>query len=112
MYPVLDVEELADATPTQLQTCVKDWLQTIENYYNVKPIIYANADFYNTYLADVCKNYPLWVAHYTATNSPRVRRKYLLWQHTENATIAGINDLVDFNVFNGDSLAFTKIILP
>jgi lysozyme len=111
IIPVLDIEEIGTATEDELKTCVQDWLDTAEEFYDTKPIIYSNAAFYNKYLASYCSKYPLWVAHYTNTNNPNVNKNWMLWQHSENATINGIPDLVDFNVFKGDSLAFIKYIL-
>jgi lysozyme len=111
IIPVLDVEELSGASPAELESCVKDWLTTVEDYYHVKPIVYANAAFYNQYLVEVCKNYPLWVAHYTSNKAPTVNKTWQIWQHSEQATINGINDLVDFNVYQGDSVSFSKLLL-
>ena len=44
--PVLDVEQLGKSTVSSLQKGIKEWLQIVEEYYGVKPIIYTNADFY------------------------------------------------------------------
>lgn len=109
--PVLDVEQLYGARPKDLRARVKDWLQTIEAYYKVKPIIYTNVDFYEQYLGEEFDRYPLWVAHYLQPHKPRIKRPWMFWQHSETGRVNGIASKVDFNVFNGDSLTFRKILL-
>ncbi|MEO7523261.1 MAG: GH25 family lysozyme, partial [Ferruginibacter sp.] len=78
----------------------------------VKPIIYTNADFYRSFLAGRFDNYPLWVAHYLVQNKPRIERNWYFWQHNETGRVNGINGFVDFNVFNGDSVFFKRILVP
>jgi lysozyme len=109
--PVLDIEVDDGATPQEMKNCVTQWLRTVQNHYGVKPIIYTNADFYNRNLADYCGSYPLWVAHYFAKNKPRVSRSWKLWQYSEQGKVNGIIDQVDFNAFNGDSLAFKQLLI-
>lgn len=110
--PVLDVEQTNGVSVSQLQQRVADWLQLVEGKLHVKPIIYTNADFYKFYLADRFNNYPFWVAHYLAPEKPRTDRNWHFWQHNESGHVSGISGHVDFNVFNGDSIAFKKILLP
>lgn len=112
LYPVLDVEETYGVSTDVLQQRVSDWLQMVEKKYHVKPIIYTNAEFYNLFLAGRFDNYPLWVAHYLAQHKPRIQRDWFFWQHNEAAHVNGIGHFVDFNVFNGDSLDFKKLLLP
>jgi lysozyme len=109
--PVLDVEILGGASPETLQQIVKDWLETVEGYYHIKPVIYSNAAFYNAYLNSKFSGYPLWVAHYLELHQPRVSRSWQFWQHNEGGRINGIDAFVDFNVFNGDSTAFNNLLL-
>lgn len=110
--PVLDVEQLYGVKPKDLKARVKEWLTTIETYYKVKPIIYTNVDFYNHYLGEEFDEYPLWVAHYLQPEKPRINRVWTFWQHSETGRVNGIINKVDFNVFNGDSLAFRQLLLP
>lgn len=109
--PVLDVETANGASAADVQQRVKDWLQMIEKHYKVKPIIYTNVDFYENFLADKFDDYPLWVAHYYVKDKPRIQRKWTLWQHNEKGRVNGIDTFVDFNVFNGDSASFRKMLL-
>ena len=109
--PVLDIETANGASVEDLQQRVKDWLDIVQQFYKVKPIIYTNVDFYENFLAGKFDDYPLWVAHYLVQDKPRIQRNWIFWQHNEKGHVNGINANVDFNVFNGDSLAFRKLLL-
>jgi lysozyme len=109
--PVLDIEQTYGASVTDIQQRTKDWLQMIEKQYKVKPIIYTNVDFYQNFLAGKFDDYPIWVAHYLVKDKPRIKREWLFWQHNETGRVNGIDAFVDFNVFNGDSTDFNKILL-
>ena len=110
--PVLDVEQTYGVSGIKLRQRVKEWLTTVEQYYGVKPILYTNVDFYKQYLKSEFDDYPLWVAHYLQRDKPRIVRDWDFWQHSEEGRVNGILSKVDFNVFDGDSLAFTKLLLP
>jgi lysozyme len=109
--PVLDVEQVNGASILDLQERVADFLAMVEKKYKVKPIIYTNADFYKTFLAGRFDDYPLWVAHYKVKDKPRIERNWIFWQHSESGHVAGIRTNVDFNVFNGDSSDFKKLLI-
>lgn len=109
--PVLDVEGNYGASVTTVRKNVAEWLNAVELYYQVKPIIYTNIDFYGTYLAGSFDDYPLWIAHYKVKDQPRIQRTWSFWQHNETGRVNGIDNYVDFNVFNGDSTDFFKLLL-
>lgn len=110
--PVLDVEQRYGVPKAQLQKEVKKWLETVENYYGITPLIYTNVDFYNQWLGDPFDKYPLWIAHYYEPERPRIGRRWLFWQHSDQGNVNGITAKVDFNVFNGDSLEFRSLLVP
>ncbi len=110
--PVLDVEQNNGTSAARLRTEVKEWLDAVEEYYGVKPIIYTNVSFYETYLQGYFDDYSLWVAHYFQPQKPRIEREWSFWQHSEEGRVNGIASKVDFNVFNGDSLDFRSLLLP
>ncbi|HEU4472416.1 MAG TPA: glycoside hydrolase family 25 protein [Flavisolibacter sp.] len=110
--PVLDVEQNFGTPASQLRREVKEWLDLVEQHYSVKPIIYTNVDFYEKYLQGHFDDYPLWVAHYLQPNRPRIQREWSFWQHSEQGRVNGIASRVDFNVFNGDSMAFKALLVP
>lgn len=109
--PVLDVEQLFGTSPQRLKTEMKAWIQLIENHYHVKPIIYTNVDFYQRYLGNEFDSFPLWIAHYYQQQQPRISREWTFWQHSDQGRINGIVSKVDFNVFNGDSSTFQKLLI-
>lgn len=109
--PVLDIEQLNGASPAQLRKEAKRWLETAENYYGVRPIIYTNVDFYNRHLGKDFDAYPLWVAHYYQPEQPRIGRGWIFWQHSDKGRVNGITQPVDFNVFSGDSAEFEQWLI-
>ncbi len=109
--PVLDIESANGASVTDIQQRAKDWLVMIEGYYKIKPIIYTNVDFYENFLQDKFDAYPLWVAHYYVKDKPAIKRNWIFWQHNEKGRVSGVDAYVDFNVFNGDSTGFKKMLL-
>lgn len=109
--PVLDVEQAYGANAADINAAITDWLNDVEKYYHVRPIIYTNIDFYNNYLKGTFDNYSFWIAHYLQPNKPRIERDWLFWQHSENAHVNGIRMPVDFNVFSGDSSDFANLLI-
>jgi lysozyme len=109
--PVLDVEETYGVRHEDVAKRVKEFLNTVEQHYGVKPIIYTGADFYTHILGEQFDDYPLWVAHYIQKKRPRIDREWIMWQHSEKGRVNGITTSVDFNVFNGDSLAFADLLV-
>lgn len=109
--PVLDVEQTYGVSGPKLRERVKEWLDVVEEYYGVKPIIYTNVDFYKHNLKDGFDEYPLWVAHYLQKHRPRIHREWVFWQHSETGRVNGIGPTVDFNVFNGDSTRFAELLV-
>lgn len=109
--PVLDIETTGNIAPGLLKAKAKGWLKVVEANYGVKPIIYTNADFYDKYLGEEFDEYPLWVAHYYEKRKPRVKRDWIFWQHNDRGNVDGIDAKVDFNVFNGDSIAFRELLI-
>jgi len=109
--PVVDIEQTYGVNFTILKKELKEWLDVIEYYYGVKPIIYTSVDFYSRYLGKEFNSYPLWAAHYYQYDIPRIERNWDFWQHSEEGRVNGILSKVDFNVFNGDSLQFRNILI-
>jgi lysozyme len=109
--PVLDIEQTYGYPADKMVESLQTWLDVVEEYYKVKPIIYTNIDFYNKYLAGKFDSYPLWIAHYLQPDKPRIGRDWWFWQHNESGRVNGILSKVDFNVFNGDSAAFAEILM-
>jgi lysozyme len=109
--PVLDIEQLYGVKPEKMRKEVQDWLTVVEDYYQVKPIIYTYVNFYTRFLSGEFDDYPLWAAHYLEKDKPRINRPWIFWQHNERGHVNGIRQPVDFNVFNGDRSDFDKLLV-
>ena len=109
--PVLDIEQTYGVSKQVIKNEMKEWLNIVENYYNVKPIIYTNIDFYKQNLGSDFDTYPLWVAHYYQPRQPRIKRDWVFWQHNDGGRVNGVLEPVDFDVFSGDSAEFTQLLI-
>jgi lysozyme len=110
---VVDVERLDGVSPQVMRQQLAEFLHHVESKTQVKPIIYTGLSFYKDYLARHFDGYKLWIAHY---NRPELKAgaqtNWFFWQHSETGRVNGINHAVDFNVFKGDSVAFSQLIIP
>ncbi|MBS1731534.1 MAG: glycoside hydrolase family 25 protein [Bacteroidetes bacterium] len=109
--PVIDIEELYGVRPEVMRQRMQDWLDRVENTFQVKPIIYTSVNFYNQYLKGYFKDYVLWVSHYYEKERPRISVPWAFWQYNDRGQLKGIQEKVDFNVFNGDTSSFQKILI-
>lgn len=110
--PVIDVEQLNGVSPEKMRKELKEFIQHVEKKTKVKPIIYSGLVFYKDYLRGYFDAYPLWIAHYYQSElSAGSNTKWFFWQHSDKARITGINHVVDFNAFRGDSLAFQQMLI-
>jgi lysozyme len=109
--PVLDIEQTYGISKPVIKKEMKEWLNIVENYYNVKPIIYTNIDFYKQNLGSDFDGYPLWVAHYYQPRQPRIKRDWVFWQHNDKGRVNGITEPVDFDVFSGDSVELAQLLV-
>lgn len=110
--PVLDIETSNNQPAAVIRSTAKIWLEEMEKAYKVKPIIYTNIHFYETYLGSEFDDYPLWIAHYYQKERPASKRAWLFWQHSDIGRVNGIRTTVDFNVFRGDSADLVKLCIP
>jgi lysozyme len=101
--PVVDIEFSNGKSAKKICDDLKVFIKRLEKYYAVKPIIYTNTNFYNTYLAGSFDEYPLWIAGYFDHERfyNEFTTPWILWQHSEKGKVDGIRGNVDFNVFNG-----------
>lgn len=110
--PVVDVEDLSGQSPEKMRKELNDFINHVEKKTKVKPIIYSGLVFYKDYLKGHFDGYPLWIAHYY---QPELKMgsdtKWFFWQHSDKARITGINHVVDFNAFKGDSLSFQQMLI-
>lgn len=113
--PVLDVEP----TDAQIKMMggeekmfahIRTWLNMVERYTGVKPILYVNQMFVNKHLSkqtDLKRDYGVWIARYSEYK-PDVKLTY--WQLCPDGRVAGIQGDVDINVFNGYQSQFETFL--
>ena len=109
---VVDVEVLDGTTPAKMRKELKAYIKKVEDATGAKPIIYTSLSFYKDYLKGNFDDYPLWIAHYYQENLKMAdSANWWFWQHSDKATIDGINHVVDFNAFKGDSLDLQRLLV-
>jgi lysozyme len=101
--PMLDVETAA-AAGTDLWQGVQTWLEQVAAATGTTPFLYMSPDFADENAApSSLAAYPLWVADYD-TNGPSLPQgwtTWLLWQFSEDGTVAGVDGAVDLDQVNG-----------
>ncbi len=109
---VVDVEELDRVEPEKMRLELKAFITYIKEKTGIKPIIYSGLKFYQDNLTGYFDDYTLWIAHYYQPGLELGNAaKWKFWQHSDKAKVNGINHVVDFNVFNGDSVEFRKLLI-
>lgn len=110
---VVDIEQLDGVSPEKMRDELTQFLKYITVNTKTKPIIYSGLKFYNNYLLSYFDDYTLWLAHYYEPElDVNKDAKWRFWQHSDKASVNGISHVVDFDVFNGDSLTFKKLLVP
>lgn len=107
--PVLDVEDprlWEGIDKKKAVALILEWCEGVESRLGIRPIIYLSPSFARDIIeADArLTRYPLWLAHYTAADSPRVPApwtSWTFWQYSETGSVPGISGNVDMNRFNG-----------
>jgi len=109
--PVLDVEEVRSKQSEVMVKGMKKWLEYVEKYYGMKPVVYTYKSFYNDFLLNDFRGYNLWIAYYS-NDQPEMLddAHWEFWQYTEEGTLKGIKGTVDMNCFYGNEQDFIKIL--
>lgn len=113
--PVVDVEEKRGMSREQVRTHTKMFMDLLQKHYGVKPILYTNRDFYKNHFANEpdFEAYPRWIAHYRTNRlSLPDDSDWQFWQHNDEGRVNGINEPVDFNVFQGNLSELKKLCVP
>jgi lysozyme len=112
--PVIDVEAAASASNATILQEVQNWLDTVEQALNRRPMIYTTASFWNSHLNHTFGAYPLWIAEYgvSVPKIPTGWSNWQFWQYSQAGKVSGVTGSVDMDYFNGsydDLLAFLQI---
>lgn len=111
--PVVDFETVNGQSDSTIINGLRLWLDTVEEHYHVRPIIYTNGNQYKRYIKGNLDDYPLWIADYSAAHLRTYPADNLyLWQHSDAGVVRGIRGRVDFNAFVMDAGELTSICMP
>lgn len=118
LAPVIDVEFYGaynenlpdkDATIKELS----DMLKKLENYYGVKPIIYATIKSYNYCIKGNFDDYDLWIRNVYFSPTVLYGKRWRFWQYEDSAVLDGYSGeqkYIDMNVFNGSLSEFSTYV--
>lgn len=110
LLPAVDVEVYYNnnnpVTPNKddLVRELQAMLDRLEQQYGVKPIIYAQKDFYETYLKDFSA-YPRWIRDVYVPANWKNGNDWLIWQYNDRGKLNGYSGgekYIDLNVINSD----------
>lgn len=114
--PMIDLEFYGDKEQNppeqdQVRQELTVMLDRLEEYYGMKPIIYATEKSYKLYLADAFQEYDIWIRN--VITSPRLsdRREWTFWQYTDRGKLEGYQGdekYIDMNIFHGSREDFLK----
>ena len=103
--PIIDIEKYSSSQSIKvLKNEIIKWLEIIEEYYKITPMIYTYNHFYTKVFVDDMRfeKYPIWLAWYNTSQNPEtIVKDWVFWQFSDKCTIKGIDSHVDINVFNG-----------
>ncbi len=112
--PVIDLEFYGDyekKTPSReyVDEQLGIMLDTLEAYYNLKPIIYATEKSYELYLSGNYSEYDIWIRDVYFDPELSDGREWTFWQYTNREKLNGYSGrekYIDVNVFNGSKEDF------
>jgi lysozyme len=87
---------------------VRTFLEEFARFSDQKPIIYTSLSKWEELIGPHtpwASEYDLWVANYTNKPEPRLPAawdRWTFWQHTDHGRVAGYEDAINLNWFNGD----------
>lgn len=119
LAPVVDVEYYGTkrSNPperTEVIKKLKDLLDTLEQHYQIKPIIYTTFTVYNEYIKGEFEGYPLWVRSIYCPPAVLFGNQWSFWQYMDTAMLegyAGDQKYIDVNVFNGTREDLEELVI-
>lgn len=112
--PVVDLEFYGEfaKNPPEKDVVIENLdvlLEKLEQFYGMKPIIYATEESYYLYLADDYSDYDLWIRN--VISAPKKDIDWTFWQYTNRERLDGYSGeekYIDVNVFNGSAKEFAE----
>ncbi len=119
LVPAVDVEFYGDkeSNPPAKEEVVaelKKMLTALEDYYQVKPVIYSTYTVYNKYIKGEFEEYPLWIRNVYYPPVGNLRNGWTFWQYTDTAVLEGYEGTekyIDMNVFKGNIGELNELIV-
>ncbi len=116
LIPAVDVEFYADKEKNppkeeEVRTNLRKMLTVLEDYYQVKPVIYSTYTVYNQYIKGEFEEYPLWIRNVYYPPMGDLGRTWTFWQYTDTAVLEGYEGTekyIDRNVFRGTYNEFAE----
>ena len=102
---VIDVEEWGNGNLLNKSTDnvireIRAFITTVEKKSGKKVMVYSNESSYKKYIRGRFDKNDLWICSFS--KSPKVGKKWTLWQHSHKGTLVGANGWIDINTFNGN----------
>ncbi|HAJ51446.1 MAG TPA: glycoside hydrolase [Corynebacterium variabile] len=115
LAPVLDIEDSGGLSPEQLQSWVRDFLNTLKLRTGRDAVIYTYPHFWKSEMGNTAAfaDHPLWIADYNGGDSPDVPggwKTWTIWQTTSTGNVPGVEGPVDRNVFNGNAQGLDRLL--
>lgn len=112
--PVIDLEFYGDKEKNppsrdEVRRELKDMLFALEEYYGLKPIIYATEKSYELYLSGEYEKYDIWIRNVISKPNLPDDREWSFWQFTNREKYRGYKGkekYIDVNAFNGNKEEF------
>lgn len=104
-FPILDFEQDYKLTPQQEVDWITRFCTIVEQKTGKTPWLYSGYNLASHLHGEQLARYPLWVAHYSATQLPAPEQwpHPVAWQYTEKGTVPGIGaKAIDDSHFYGD----------
>jgi len=113
LIPMIDVERegVRGWTRKQVQDSVAVFSWLIKKHYGKRPLIYSQANFYNSHLAPRFNQNFLFLGKYSAER-PSIKGvgRHNIWQFSERGRVNGIRGFVDLDRFmSGTSLSNIRL---
>lgn len=116
--PVADVEFYGDKEnnppeKSDVQRELTVFLETLEEHYGRKPVIYVTEKSYEMFLAGGFEEYDIWVRNVITAPALADERDWTFWQYTNRAVLSGYQGeekFIDLNVFAGTEKQFEVYI--
>jgi lysozyme len=107
--PVLDLEVSGKDHQIMLRE-IKIFLDRLEQYYGVKPIIYTDYDRYAEYIKGNFEDYTIWIRDVFTPVHMGNANNWTFWQYDSRGHVPGIAGYVDLNAFSGDRNQLNKLV--